>query len=67
MGVRSARDRQTIVELTDGTNEVNLGPRGLPIHGFDIDTIFGQVPECLVCMCQLVFYIMQFATAEESP
>lgn len=52
MGVRSARDSQIIVELTDGTNEVNLGPRGLPIHGFDIDTIV-RFRSALMCMCQL--------------
>lgn len=53
MGVRSARDKQRIVELTDGTNEVNLGPRGLPIHGFDIDIIVVRFRGALMCMGQL--------------
>lgn len=52
MGAGSARDSQAIVELTDGTNEVNLGPRGLPIHGFDIDTIV-RFRSALMCRCQL--------------
>lgn len=52
MGAGSARDSQAIVELTDGTNEVNLGPCGLPIHGFDIDTIV-RFRSALMCMCQL--------------